>query len=214
VGRCIRSPCVIAPEAAVVGKLIIDEDGYSRLELEGVFPNELGPFVAFAGHESPIPETKCIHGILKTSNKTVRLSGVRRNGGQFKTSGISFERFLALRCLLGDGPFRDLQAPMEFHQLTVELKGFEEWLWLRGINSERTASGITADYSVPEKLVFPLEDGELHVVFGLIGPYLGKHRTALLTLTEFTDIVLIPNRPLPVAAMQAQYALLVDLSFY
>lgn len=32
-----------APESAVVGKLSIDEEGYSRLELEGVFPNELGP---------------------------------------------------------------------------------------------------------------------------------------------------------------------------
>jgi hypothetical protein len=204
-------PGLIAPETAVVGKLGIDDDGYSRLELEGVFPNKLGPFAAFAGSDSPLPETKRIHGILKASNKTVRLSGVRRNGGQFKTNGISFERYLALQCLLGDGPFGDSQAPMEFHRLTVELKGFEEWLWLRGIGAERTESGITAAYSVPSKLTYQLDDGELQVVFGLIGPYLGKHHGSNLTLTEYAEIVLIPRQPLPLAAIQAQYVLFADL---
>ena len=42
-----------APESAVVGKLSIDEEGYSRLELEGVLPNELGPLAAFGGGGSP-----------------------------------------------------------------------------------------------------------------------------------------------------------------
>jgi ApeA N-terminal domain 1 len=202
---------LVAPEIAVVGKLSIDDDGQSRLELEGVFPNEHGPWAALVGGGSPLPDGKCIHGILKGSNKTVRLSGVRRNGGQFKTNGISFERYLALQCLLGDGPFRDSQEQMEFHRLTVELKGFEEWFWLRGISAERTESGIAAAYSVPDKLVYPLEDGQLQIVFGVLGPYLGKHRGSLLTLTEYAEIVLIPQRPLPLAAIQAQYVLFADL---
>lgn len=159
-----------------MGKLSIDEEGYSRLELEGLLPSDLGPFAAFGGSGSPLPEDKVIHGILKGSNKAVRLLRLQRAGGHFNSNGISFERYSAAQCLLGDGPFRDLPHPMEFHRLTVELKGFEEWLWRRGLTVERTESAVSAGYSVPDKLVYPLEDGELQIVFGVIGPYLGKHR--------------------------------------
>ncbi len=199
-----------APETAVVGKLSIDEDGHARLELEGVLPSELGPLSAF-GNSAPLPEGKGIHGILKGSNKTVRLSGVNRAGGQFKSNGISFERYSALQCLLGQGPFRDLPQPLEFQRLTVDLKGFEEWLWLRGITTERTESTITAGYSVPDRLVYPLEDGELQIVFGVMGPYLGKHRGPSLTLTEYAEIELTPKRALSLAEMQAQFVLFADL---
>jgi hypothetical protein len=201
----------VAPAAAVVGKLTIDEEGQSHLELEGVFPNELGPLAALGSSESPIPEGKRIHGILKASNKTVRMSQLQRGGSHFKSSGISFERYTAFQCLVGEGPFRDMTEPMEFHRLTVELKGFEAWLWLRGITAERTESGITAAYTVPDKLTYPLDDGELQVVFGLMGPYLGKHHGSSLTLTEYAEIVQIPHRALPLAQMQAQYVLFADL---
>jgi hypothetical protein len=91
-----------------VGKLSIDEEGYSRLELEGVFPNELGQVAVFGDVGSSLREDKVIHGILKGSNKAVRLLRLQRAGGQFKSNGISFERYSAGQCLLGDGPFRDL----------------------------------------------------------------------------------------------------------
>lgn len=201
----------LAPDAGVVGKLTIDEEGQSHLELEGVFPSELGPLAAFAGGESPLLEGKRIHGILKGSNKTVRLSQLRRDGSHFKTNGISFERYAALQCLVGDGPFREMTEPMEFHRLTVELKGFEEWLWLRGITTERTESGITAAYIVPDKFTYQLDDGELQIVFGLMGPYRGKHHGSSLALTEYAEIVQIPHRALPLAGMQAQYVLFADL---
>jgi hypothetical protein len=200
-----------APDSAVVGRLSIDEDGYSRLELEGVFPSEHGPFAALADNGRPLPEGQRIHGVLKGSNKTVRLARVRRAGGQFKSNGISFERYSSLQCLMGSGPFRDLPEPLEFHRLTVELKGFEEWLWLRGIAAERTETALTASYTLPDKATYPLGDGELQIVFGLMGPYLGKHSGASLTLTEYAEIVLIPHRALSPSDMQSQYVLFADL---
>lgn len=204
-------PCgQLAPETAIVGKLSIDEQGYSRLELEGVFASELGPFAALGG-AGPLPEDKVIHGILKGSNRTVRLSQLQRAGGRFKSNGICFERYSAGQCLLGQGPFRDLPQPLKFHRLTVELKGYEEWLWLRGIGFERTEASVTAGYSVPDRLSFALEDGELQIVFGVIGPYLGKHRGSSLTLTEYADVVLIPRRALSLEELQAQYILFADL---
>jgi hypothetical protein len=201
----------VAPAAAVVWKLSIDEEGQSHLELEGVFPNELGPLVALGSSELPLPEGKRIHGILKASNKTVRLSQLQRGGSHFKSNGISFERYTALQCLVGEGPFRDVAEPMTFHRLTVELKGFEEWLWLQGITAERTESGTTAAYTVPEKLTYPLDDGELQIIFGLMGPYLGKRLESSLTLTEYAEIVQIPQSALPLTQMQAQFVLFADL---
>lgn len=158
-----------------------------------------------------MPEDKVIHGILKGSNKAVRLLRLQRAGGHFKSNGISFERYAAAQCLLGDGPFQDLPHPMQFHQLTVELKGFEEWLWLRGITAERTESGITASYTEPKRFTYPLDDGELQVVFGLRGPYRGKHSGPSLTLTEYAEIVLMPKPALSLAGMQAQFVLFADL---
>ena len=107
----------LAPEVAVAGRLIIHEDGQSSLELEGVLPNSHGPLAAIVSNGSQLPADKRIHGILKTSNKTVRLSQLRRNGGQFKSNGISFERYAAFQCLLGDGPFRDFAEPLVFDRL-------------------------------------------------------------------------------------------------
>ena len=52
----------VAPEAAVVGKLTIDEEGQSHLELEGVFPNELGPLAALGSSESPYPRASVSMG--------------------------------------------------------------------------------------------------------------------------------------------------------
>lgn len=200
-----------APETAVVGKLSIDEEGYSHLELEGVFPSDLGSLAAIASSGTPLTESRVIHGILKGSNKTVRLSHLRQAGGQFKSSGISFERYAAVLCLLGDGSSRDLPEPLEFYRLTVELKGFEEWLWLRGITVERTESAITATYTVPDKVTYPLDGGELQIVFGLLGLNVGKHRRSSLALTEYAEIVLASDRSLSLADMQAQYMLIADL---
>jgi hypothetical protein len=200
----------VAPDSAVVGRLTIDNEGRSRLELEGVFPSELGPMAAFA-KGGPLPEERCIHGILKASNKSVRLCSLVRNGGRFTTNGISFERYLARRCLIGDGPFRDLEAPLEFQRLTVDLKGFEEWLWLQGINVERTQSGITAEYRTPEKISYVLDDGELQVVYGVIGPYLGKFQNSSLKLTEYAELIQIPRKAMSLKDLEARYVLICDL---
>jgi ApeA N-terminal domain 1 len=204
-------PPQLVPESAVVGKLTLDDDGRAHLELEGVMPNKLGPWAALGSSGAPLPDGKAIHGILKGSNKAVRLLKLQHAGGSFKTNGISYERYSAAHCLLGEGPFQDLPQPMVFHRFTVELKGFEEWLWLRGITAERSESTLTASYSVPDKVIFPLEDGELHIVYGVRGPYLGTHRGSNLTLTEFVDVVFIPHQPLSLADMQAQFMLLADL---
>jgi hypothetical protein len=199
-----------APDSAIVGRLTIDKEGRSRLELEGVFPGKLGPMAAFAD-DGQQPEKRNIHGVLKTSNKTIRLHRVHRDGGHFKSSGISFERYIATRCLVGDGPFIDKETPLEFQSLTVDLKGFEQWLWLRGISGERTDAGITVEYQKPDKISYMLDDGELQVVFGVIGPYLGKFNDSSLKLTEFAEVIQIPQRAMSLKDLESRYLQLCDV---
>jgi hypothetical protein len=198
-----------APDSAVVGRLMIDGEGRSRLELEGVFPSTLGPMAAFTD-DGLRPEERRIHGVLKASNKTIRLHRVHRDGGHFKSSGISFERYIASRCLVGDGPFTDKETPLEFQSLMVDLKGFEQWMWLRGITVERTDAGVTAEYQKPDKISYVLDDGEMQVVFGVIGPYRGKFHNASLQLTEFAEVIQIPQQAMSLKDLEARYVLLSD----
>jgi hypothetical protein len=207
----IRVPAKqIAPNKSLVGRLTIDTEGRSRLELDGVFPNSLGPFAAFA-NRGALPEDQSIHGILKTSNKSVRLYQLNRDGGRFRSNGISFERYVARRCLIGEGPFHDRRVPLKFKRLTIELKGFEQWLWLNGINVVREESGVEAHYQTPDKLSYALDDSELQVVFGIMGPYRGKSTHASLNLTEYAELIQITHRSMYLEELEARYTLISDL---
>jgi hypothetical protein len=199
-----------APDSAVVGRLTIGTEGRSRLELEGVFPSQHGPMAGFAD-DGKLPDERSIHGVLKTSNKTIRLHRVHRDGSHFRSSGISFERYVASRCLVGDGPFVDKETPLKFQSLTVDLRGFEEWLWLKGVIGERTDVGITVEYKKPDKVSYEFDDGDFQVVFGVIGPYRGKFRDSKIKLTEFAEINLIPRQAMSLKDLETRYVLLCDL---
>lgn len=197
-----------APDTAVVGKLTIDHEGRSRLELDGVLPNKHGPMAAFS---EDVPVDKGIHGILKSSNKSVRMSELHRNGGEFKSNGISYERYLALHCLVCQGHFQETADPPKFARLEVGMRGFEEWLRLGGITTERTESNITARYEAVEDISYPLDEGKLQVHYGIAGPYPGTRRDSELTLTEFVVIRFLPEVSMSLEEMKNQYGMLADL---
>jgi hypothetical protein len=94
---------LLAPDAHVVGVLKIDDEGRATLELDGVLTREHAPMSAAMLREEP--ETNCIQGILKGSGQRVLMLNVVKNGGQFSTYGISYERFLAMNCLVGSREF-------------------------------------------------------------------------------------------------------------
>jgi hypothetical protein len=200
-----------APDTAVVGKLTIDHEGRTRLELHGVLPNKHGPMAAFSDDGTSLLVDKGIHGVLKNSNKSIRMSELHRNGGEFKSNGISYERYLALHCLVCEGHFQETADPPKFARLEVEMKGFEEWLRLGGITTERTESNITARYEGAEDISYPLDGGRLQFHYGIAGPYPGTHRSSELTLAEFVAIRFIPEISVPLEEMKNQYGMLADL---
>jgi hypothetical protein len=156
-----------APNGSIAGLLTISDDGRISLELDGYFPNEHGPFGALMGGGAPLKRNIC--GVLKTTGRRVLLIGMIGNGGQVRTASISYQRFIAIDCLVSDSALRDGQLPLEFDNLEVNLSGFESWFWFRSIKVSRSENRIVAEYKRPEAAVYELDDGTLSFNFDVTG---------------------------------------------
>jgi len=200
-----------APESSVAGILKIDEEGRVELELDGVLSSDEDPLAALFDHREFFPPDKGIQGILKGSNKFALLMGLVKNGGQFKSNGISYEKYLAINCLVGSGPFPQTDEPLRFRKLQVTLNGFEEWLRLGSIETNRTKSGISAKYKLPKNISYPLDDGILSIKYDISGPYLGKQKMHNLTLSEDGSICYAPKQSDLLEGMKNLYGLMEDL---
>ena len=200
-----------APESSVTGVLKIDERGKVELELDGILPSDEGPFAPFLSDRKSFPPDKSIQGILKSSNKFALLLGLIRNGGQLKSRGISYEKYDAMNCLVGSGPFPQTNKPLRFHKLQFHLKGFEEWLRLGSIETNRTKSSISAKYKIPKNITYPLDDGALSIKYDISGPYLGKQRMHSLALSEEASICYAPKQSTLLEEMKTLYGLMEDL---
>jgi ApeA N-terminal domain 1/Apea-like HEPN len=195
------------PEACVGGVLRINEDGRTELELDSVLPHEHGPFAVF----SHLGKDKSICGKLKTSNRYVWLSELTRNGGSLRSSGISFEKYAAWHTLVGHDTLQPNDRPLRFWKMQVELKGFEEWLWLRSIETKRTERTIRIKYTEPGKISYPLDESRLAMVYDISGPMRGKGRSSDLKLKELARLEYVPRKAAAIADYKAQYGLLSDL---
>lgn len=114
-----------APDACLTGLLSVDDSGRIRLELDGYFPSEDGPMTPMTRSGKAL--ARQIRGILSRSGKHVLLVGPTGNGGQFRTDGISFERYVAAQCLVADDP-NGLPPDGVSTSIRIPLDGFEEWL--------------------------------------------------------------------------------------
>lgn len=200
-----------APESYVTGVLKIDDEGRVELELDGMLSGDDNPFGALVANGKSIPPGKCIQGKLKSSNNFVLLNGLLKSGGQFKSNGISYERYLAINCLVGSTSFPRTETLSQFRNLQVDLKGFEEWLRLGSIETTRTKSSITTKYKAPKDLSYTLGDGKLTIEYDISGPYHGNERRHGLTLTESASICYILKKRASLEEMKTQYGLIEDL---
>src|ERR1700733_10328308 len=156
-----------APDSCVAGTLRVNEEGFIELELDGTLPHKHGPWGNFAGQPALLDKGIC--GKLKTSDRYVWLSKVHRSGGSLKTTGISFEKYVALHALVGHELLQPKDHPLRFEKLQIELRGFEEWLRLGSLETKRTRSTLRVTYKVPKKLTYPLIDGRLAITYDMRG---------------------------------------------
>jgi hypothetical protein len=200
---------LLAPDPHVVGTLKVDDDGRATLELDGVLTNEHGPMSAVMRREAPEP--KYIQGILKDEGQRVLLLNVFKSGGHLSTYGISYEKFSALNCLVGNKAVPTEVLPLTFIELEVDLEGFEEWLRLGSIETVREKSTVSAKYNKPEDAVYLTDSGTLSINFDITGPFPGTHRDDALSLKESASAIWTPARPSQLEELQTEYGLLEDL---
>jgi ApeA N-terminal domain 1 len=124
------------------------------------------------------PVAHCIQRLLKGSGERVLFCELIRNGGQFSTNGISFERFSAVHCLIGHAAFASSTDAPLFNAQTIPLTGFEDWLRLGVIKVEQTDDAITANYKTPDDVEYSGDDGTLSLILdveaeagGMLGTY-------------------------------------------
>ncbi|ULK98497.1 HEPN domain-containing protein [Bradyrhizobium sp. I71] len=169
---------LLAPDAHVAGLLRIEDNGRAVLELDGYLSNPHGPMAAMARE----PVTRCIQGLLKGSGERVLLCDLIRNGGQFSTDGISYEKFSAAHCLIGRGTFSTAADAPLFAMLTIPLTGFEDWLRLGVIKVEDTPDGIAMSYRRRDDVSYRDDDGSLTLIFDIevdTAGMLGTHAYSL-----------------------------------
>ena len=201
-----------APNSSVSGHLVIEKDGRASLELDGVLLiGERPAFLPLVG-DDPAIQKKSIQGILKGGNQHVLLCEIRRDGGRLSSAGISYERYLADTCLVGETDVPGQDAQPQASGLVVNLKGFEEWLGLRSIDiaREREPESLSANYKKHDDIDYPLDSGKLSFRHYIDGPIYGKRKDHTLTLREVVLLYYTFPKNLALEDTTAQYRLLED----
>jgi hypothetical protein len=198
---------LLVPDSYVAGVLRIEASGRAFLELDGYLSNPHGPMAAMTSQAV----TRCIQGLLKGDGERILLCELIRDGGQFSSHGISFERFRAVHCLIGRTVFASgIGAPL-FNSQTIPLSGFEEWLRLGAINVEQTNEAITASYQTRNDIVYSGRDGSLSLIFNIDVDRAKGFGTYAYSLKQVAYARLSLNTPITLNDLAAQFRTFEDL---
>jgi ApeA N-terminal domain 1 len=207
---------LIAPRSSVPGLCRIEDNGRALLELDSYLPNPDGPMAYLL----QAPGTACIQGLLKGSNERVLLSDLMRSGGEFRTNGISYERYIAMNCLVGTGPFLSCGDKPEFDILEIPLDGFEQWLGLRSINVKEKDGRIVATYEKPKDIFCEYNGGNISILFdaktdrsGMIGTYAFSLKESAKIRIQFPNRIQINDLRLQHGILQDFFKLMTDSNY-
>ncbi len=198
----------IAPASSIAGTLKVEADGVISVEMD-LQMSRGGPFEALS---SPyLPAGTEIHGLLKSSNRTVLLMGLYHGPSRFASRGISYDCYGAERCLVGGAPPIEIKRPMTASRLVLELDGLDAWLRLGNIRTKRSTASCSSRYRAPRDRHYQLPEGTITIEFHLSGPFPGKSRTGELRLRESASAVYTPTECVSLEAMEEQYLHFCDL---
>jgi ApeA N-terminal domain 1 len=200
-----------APENHITGVLTIQEDGSSKLELDGTFPSADHLLTRLTKRSQSKRQERAIQGILKGTGQHVLLLDAVENGGTFNTNRFSYERYSATRCLLSDSEFPRGTSGLRFSAMQVRLTGLEDWFRLGSIAVNRTSRSISAKQRILKDILYSISDGSLCLEHFTSGPYPGKHRSHELILREFMTLILRLRKSMSVDAVRDEFQFLQDL---
>jgi len=154
---------------------------------------------------------KIIEGLLSTTSKHVLLFALAKHGGHFRSNNLSQDGYRAIHCLVSYSRFPPLNDDTLFQTIDIDLTGYEGWLRLRSIESERTDSTIAVSYRKKDPVVYEIDEGTITVEYDILGPHLGTFRDESLTMTEKVALVYTPKKPLALAEWRKRFVELEDL---
>ncbi len=199
-----------APDASVGGKITIEDNGQIRLELDAMMPGEQNPFSVLRYSSKPIGRN--IHGLLNGDSRHVLLLDVIHNGGTVQTANVSQERYLALQCLVSQETFkRDRKTPLRFGALTVDFKGFEDWLWLQAIQVNRGRTVLSARYKKEKDRHYKVPFGKISIEYDLSAPYFSVSKQRELNLVESARVKIKPRQSILLEDCKTYYRHIEDL---
>lgn len=172
----------------IAGHLVVDGEGRCKLELHGVLSDVQTFMHRMTGDELSETENLAIQGQLKGSSEHVMLLGVYSDGGRVSFGGLSYEKYVADTCLIGNSEFVEGGEP-KFESLYISFKGYEEWLNIDVINAKRTKRSLKISYKPPSDLTYNLQDNrKLSVRSFLSGPAYGSHSFSELSITNHVGV--------------------------
>jgi hypothetical protein len=201
-----------APDSAVPGNLMINDEGGSTLELDALLPDPSGPLAGFFRSDDADIRDRPIQGILKGTGNRVLLLGLARRGGVTSSYKIPHESFFALTCLVGDKLFHTSTAPLKFFKLEIDLTGLEQWLRLASIEVRRSRILASAKYKQNKEVTYRVGDDKLSIRYNLEVPVIsGMIRHHTVNLKETAALVYVLRKSATLQELQRLYDLFQDL---
>jgi hypothetical protein len=147
-----------APENSESGTLTIQNNGSIELDLDGLLRDNDAPFFP-ENQEEPIRRMIC--GVLKGSNQHVLLSKIWNSSVNVSTDGISYERYIALQCLVSRSKFSPNATEPMVRDVHIDLEGLEEWLGHGAIEQEEENGQLVIRCTLQQDKAFLTPSGVL-----------------------------------------------------
>jgi hypothetical protein len=158
---------------------------------------------------APAADLRCISGgILIDSSRRVLLLNLSRRAQHYSSYGVSTQGFRVTYCLIGNKEFPHPTGTLLLSHLEIDLKGFEEWLWLGSIRVTRGRNSLTAKYKRPKQDKYVLRDGILRIMHDVSGAHsLGS---AKINMVESTHVRFTPTKKLTITQAVEWYQVFQD----
>ena len=200
-------PGQFAPDAAVTGRLTIEEKGTTLLQLDQLLGKYDHPFQSLLQTGEDV--ATCIIGKLTPSGRHVCMFRPRKARANFSTNNVSFEHWASDACIAGDVPPVGGKFPTEFASLEIGLEGHEDWLGLSNLHLSHSESGFSIRYSRPLDNDWVENNVKASIKFDCVYPRYAK-QSHQVDCAETATIYLDFDRMLSFDEVMLEYEVLSD----
>jgi len=200
-----------APDNHVTGHLVVAQDGYIRLELNGLLPTGMHPWEQILGNPEASKTPRQIQGILKKSGSHVLLLDAIRVGGRTNSNRFSYEKYFSSLCLVGETEFPRVATLPKFSNFEVDLSGFEAWLQHGTLKVDLRQRTFIVKGKVVTDLVFNTDFGRLTFIQNAEFPDSGRLHLFELKMREFVTLSVKHKKSVSAEQIRDQHSKIQEL---